>query len=167
MSESRYTRLGSGGRQGDGGKLGISGPSGRKVAAHQRQALDPERAERARGGGGERFCQRDVTTRLADSPERDVRGESATLRRKIEGDERPIDAFGESRERRHSGRSRPEHARPARVRKRSEPSNLHLESRNRCRTLQRRGDVGQPRLLDAAEELDRDVQVLGGDPGDA
>ena len=167
MSESRYTRLGSGGRQGDGGKLGISGPSGGQIAPHERQALDLERAERARGGGFERFTERDVVTRLADAPERDVRRERAALRRKIEGDERPIDAFRESSELRRSRSSRPQYPRPGRARKGAEPADVHSEGRNRGRAFQRRGNLREAGLVDTTEELDRDVQVLDGDPRDA
>ena len=167
MSESRYTRLGSGGRQGDGGKLGISGPSGGQIAPHERQAQDLERAERARGGGFECFTQRDVATRLADAPERDVWREPSALRRKVEGDERPIDAFRESSEFRRSRSSRPQYSRPDRARKGAEPANVHSEGRNRGRALQRRGNLRESSLLDTTEELDRDVQVLGGDPRDA
>ena len=98
MSESRYTRLGSGGWERDGGKLGISGPSGGEIAAHQHQALDPERAESPGDGGFERFTQCDVAARLAGAPEGDVRRESASFRRKVEGDQRSIDGLGEPSE---------------------------------------------------------------------
>lgn len=167
MSETGYSIWGSGRQKGDGGQLGVACAAGREIAAHERHALDLEGPERAGGGGLERLGQRVVATRLAHAAERDVRRELAAFRGKAEGDERSIDALGQARERRRSRRSRPQHTRPARVRKRAEPADLDLERGNRRDVRQRRDDVGETRLLHAAEELDGDVKVLGGDPGDA
>src|SRR5437867_4567271 len=152
--------------EGEAGQVGVAGAAGGEVAAHQRHAGDALAAEdRARV---ERLGQARVGARRAHAAERDVGRERPRLPREVEGGQRLVHTCGQ-RGRRLAARlhAGPQHAGARAGGERAEAVEVEIEGRLTRRGGGQRGlDGGQPRGLDAAQELEREVEIAGGDPGD-
>jgi hypothetical protein len=151
-----------------GGQLRVAGPPGPELAPHQGRARNLHLAEFPRRSACERVGERGVTPRPAHPAERDVGRKRPLVAREAERGQRRVDAPGERGHLgcalRHPG---PDDPGPAGRRKGAEPANpclegVHLEAR----FAQRASDRLDPRLGDRAEELEREVQIARGDPGD-
>src|SRR5439155_6862253 len=124
--------------------------------------------EAARRRGVDRRGELGIASRLADAPERDVWRERSLLRRKAGVGQTAFHARGETGKRlAPAAHARPHHARPRQRRKRAQALDDELERRGAASGVaQRRTGGVEPIWLDAAEELERDVQVLRRDPPD-
>src|SRR5262249_21140834 len=105
-------------------------------------------------------------TRLPHAAERDVRREAALFRGYAEWTERGVDGRGERREPRTLCRTGPDDAWSRRRGKGAEAAELDVEGAPVRRLRDRAGDIGKSCVLDGAEELEGDVQVVDGGPGD-
>jgi len=116
----------------------------------------------------ERVGERGVPARPAHPAECDVGRKRPLVAREAELGERRVHASGE---RGHLGcalrHPSPDDPGPTGRRKGSEPTDSRLEGmRVADRRAQRAGDRVDPLLGDRAEELEREVQIARGDPGD-
>jgi len=117
---------------------------------------------------GERVGERGVPARPAHPAECDVGRKRPLVAPEAELGERRVHASGE---RGHLGcalrHASPDDPGPTGRRKGSEPADSRLEGmRVADRRAQRAGDRVDPLLGDGAEELEREVQIARGDPGD-
>src|SRR5262249_40853070 len=95
-----------------------------------------------------------------------VRREAALFRGNAERTERGVDGHGERGERRTLRRTGPDDARSRRCGKGAEAAELDIEGAPVRRLAEGQSDIGKSRVLDGAEELEGDVQVINGSPGD-
>src|SRR5439155_5568516 len=100
--------------------------------------------------------------------EGDMRRDRTWLALEPERGERGVHAARELHQRvGPSPHARPDHAGARRRRERAEPGDVRLErGEPRRRPGERHDELRRPRLADPTEELQREVEVLGSDPGD-
>src|SRR5438093_7459851 len=151
-----------------GGQLGITGPAGGELTAHERGARHADPAKFALRAVPQGLGERLASPGLAHPAEGDVRRERPPLAGEAERRERSVDAAGQL----DHGVAAFRHARPddprARGRRESaEPSQLGVEDpRIRGRPLESVDDGADPTLGDLTEELQREVKIPGSHPGD-
>src|SRR3989449_9849853 len=151
-----------------GGELRVARAAGREVAPHECHTLDGEPPELASLAGQQGVGQRRIAPRDAHTAEGHMRRERARLALEPEPGERGVYTTRELHQRvGPSPHARPDHARARRRWVYAEPGDVRLErGEPRRRPGERHDELRRPRLADPAQEPEREVEVLGGDPGD-
>src|SRR3989449_6307749 len=151
-----------------GGELRVARAAGREVAPHECHTLDGEPPELASLAGQQGVGQRRIAPRDAHTAEGHMRRERARLALEPEPGERGVHTTRELHQRvGPAPHARPDHARACRRWVCAEPGDVRLErGEPRRRPGERHDELRRQRLADPAQEPEREVEVLGSDPGD-